>query len=216
MTTRPLVICLHGSGSSAAIFRAQARRICSALQSQINFLFIDAPFEGPAGPGVLPFFEDAGPYFYWFTDDGHDEQLRMAEWNTILSTLEAFLGRHGYRTTDVKGVMGFSQGALVGSILLKQAKAHGDERWAGLSYGLMLCGGGGEQTISKIGLLDVPSVHLHGMQDPYLINSRRLLKCYDPTTATIITHSGSHHIPTSTEDVDRLATAIARVSKEGA
>lgn len=213
MAARPLIICLHGSGSSAAIFHAQARRICSKLGSQFNFLFIDAPFQGPAGPGILPFFEDAGPYYYWFTNDGHDEQSREAEWNAILSTLEGFLEGHGYRTTDVKGVMGFSQGALVSSLLLKQAKVQRDMHWSALAYGILLCGGGGELGISKVGHLNVPSVHLHGLRDPYLVNGRRLLKCYNPATATVVTHNAGHQMPTATDDVKRLADAIAQVSR---
>ncbi|KAK0645253.1 Esterase FUS5 [Lasiodiplodia hormozganensis] len=209
MPSRPLVICLHGSGSSAAIFHAQARRIRSTLASQFEFLFIDAPFESPPGPGILPFFEDAGPYFRWFTNE---ERSREAEWSAILSTLEAALERCGRAPSDVRAVMGFSQGALVASLLLHQAKVQADPRWSALSYSILLCGGGAESAVSK--LLNVPSVHLHGLKDPYLINGRLLLKWYNPANATVITHDGGHHMPTATDDVKRLADAIVQVNRQ--
>ncbi|OJD09768.1 hypothetical protein ACJ73_10099 [Blastomyces percursus] len=67
MTPSPLpsILCLHGSGTSAAIFKIQTIRLRRELQHHFSFVFIDAPFETEPGPGVLPVFADAGPYFTW-------------------------------------------------------------------------------------------------------------------------------------------------------
>ncbi|OJD15723.1 hypothetical protein AJ78_04058 [Emergomyces pasteurianus Ep9510] len=61
----PSILCLHGSGTSAAIFKIQTIRLRRELQHRFSFVFIDAPFETDPGPGVLPVFADAGPYFTW-------------------------------------------------------------------------------------------------------------------------------------------------------
>ncbi|EGE78113.1 hypothetical protein RJZ56_005188 [Blastomyces dermatitidis] len=61
----PSILCLHGSGTSAAIFKIQTIRLRRELQHHFSFVFIDAPFETEPGPGVLPVFADAGPYFTW-------------------------------------------------------------------------------------------------------------------------------------------------------
>ncbi|EEH03892.1 conserved hypothetical protein [Histoplasma capsulatum G186AR] len=67
MTTDPLpsILCLHGSGTSAAIFKIQTIRLRRELQHRFSFVFIDAPFQTDPDPGVLPVFADAGPYFTW-------------------------------------------------------------------------------------------------------------------------------------------------------
>ncbi|EEH16749.2 hypothetical protein PABG_06836 [Paracoccidioides brasiliensis Pb03] len=61
----PSILCLHGSGTSAAIFEVQTARVRRELQNRFSFVFLDAPFETNPGPGVLPVFADAAPYFTW-------------------------------------------------------------------------------------------------------------------------------------------------------
>ncbi|OAX78113.1 hypothetical protein ACJ72_07582 [Emergomyces africanus] len=61
----PSILCLHGSGTSAAIFKTQTIRLRRELQHRFSFVFINAPFETDPGPGVLPVFAEAGPYYTW-------------------------------------------------------------------------------------------------------------------------------------------------------
>lgn len=55
----------------------------------------------------------------------------------------------------------------------------------------------------------IPSVHVHGLQDPWLGEARELLKnCYDSRYATLVEFQGGHHVPSAQKDIDELARAI--------
>ena len=60
------LLCLHGSGSSANIFRLQLAKFRMALKDKFEFVCIDAPYPASAGPGILPLFAGAGPFYSWF------------------------------------------------------------------------------------------------------------------------------------------------------
>lgn len=72
MSDLPLIACFHGGGSNSEIFEIQCFRLQEKLQSDFRFMYFDAPFTCPAGPGVLPAFEDYGPFRTWFkkSEDG--------------------------------------------------------------------------------------------------------------------------------------------------
>ncbi|KAL8724354.1 MAG: hypothetical protein Q9181_006865, partial [Wetmoreana brouardii] len=106
----PCLLCLHGGGTSAYIFNIQTRRLQRALAKHFRFVFVDAPFECPAGPGVLPFFEGLGPYRRWIDENGSDEdKVRPLIRKTIAEDGGNFVG-----------VLGFSQGARLALGLLHE------------------------------------------------------------------------------------------------
>lgn len=213
-TSRARILCLHGGGTSAAIFFAQTRRIRSALQSHFTFLFVDGPIEAGPGPGVLPYFEDSGPFYYWFSGAVvASDAARNAEVDAASRSIEVALAARGEATRDIVGVMGFSQGTITASLLLQRAQS-GDASWAGLRFGILLCGGGQEELLGVNGELEVPSVHLHGLNDPWLANSRSLAKCYHPDAAVVMEFDGGHHIPTEAREIEQLAALVIEVSQD--
>lgn len=111
------------------------------------------------------------------------------------------------------GVLGFSQGTIAASLLLWQAR-NGDNRWTELRFGVMLCGGCRADVVGMIGeKLDVPSVHLHGLDDPCLQSSRLLTECFRKDKATVMEFEGGHHCPTGERDVQRLAGLVLKASE---
>ncbi|KAL8948757.1 MAG: hypothetical protein Q9222_005082 [Ikaeria aurantiellina] len=112
---RPCLLCLHGGGTSAYILSLQTRRLQRALSVHYRFVFVDAPFECDAGPGVLPFFEGLGPYRRWINADGEDE-------GRVRPLLHKTMMEDG---GDFVGVLGFSQGARLAVGLLHEQQQPG-------------------------------------------------------------------------------------------
>ena len=65
--TKPVMIMLHGSGSSAAIFGIQTHFLAKELSQTFDLVFLDAPTPSTPGPGVLPLFAGMPGYFRWLT-----------------------------------------------------------------------------------------------------------------------------------------------------
>ncbi|KAE8154022.1 serine hydrolase FSH [Aspergillus avenaceus] len=116
----PAILCLHGAGTNSSIFQLQARRIVATLQSSFRFIFIDAPFGSPPGPGVHPAFTDLGPFYRWHCDsnviDEFDitlEDVERERWQVrdlIASHIKSERATGG---PGIVGVMAFSQGTRV-------------------------------------------------------------------------------------------------------
>ncbi|MCJ1406591.1 hypothetical protein MMC19_000657 [Ptychographa xylographoides] len=157
----PRILCLHGGGSSAAIFHAQSRNLRSLLSSHFTFTFIDAPLPSPAGPGVLPLYKDMGPFYRWEWPRGSEEygdigeEQRTAEGRVVVRRLDAEMkkareGEDGEENANrgFVGVMGFSQGARAAAGLLmreqrkkeKVSAARDDNGEGCLTFGVMVAG----------------------------------------------------------------------------
>ena len=97
---------LHGGGVSGSIFTIQTRKVVWKLKPQFDLVFLDAPWVCPPGPGVLPVFADAGPFYRWArwheTEDG----------NKLADRLREVLSKPG---GEWVGVLGFSQGGRLAS-----------------------------------------------------------------------------------------------------
>lgn len=222
----PRILCLHGGGTSKLIFKFQARKLIRALRPHFRLVFIDAPFESGPGPGVLPVFEGAGPFYEWLTkDEKEEEQVRL--------TLQKKL--HEDDGAPVVGVLGFSQGTRIAAGLL-----HEQENTRGvapsLSFGVFLNGNYPPlrqpshsstviPTITEFtqreslkewndtheGIIHLPSVHVHGRQDYLLPRSRLLAQCFDPNTATVFEFDNGHHLPVGEDDTQKIADEIVRI-----
>ena len=205
------------------IFSLQTRKIQYALRQHFRFVFLDGPFESTPGPGVMPFFKGCGPFWRWVKTEGrHDIEVRQA--------LRKALAEEG---GPFVGVLGFSQGARLaaGVLLEQQEKGHvegHDFRFAvcfnGTYPALLLApeepSVGSRPTSSKELTqwdeahdlrIRLPSIHVHGDQDPYVHCSKLLARCFDRKNATIFDFENGHHLPTSMSDTERVAEEILRV-----
>lgn len=117
----PRILCLHGGGVTAEVFRMQARGIQNRLRPHFRLVYADGPFLCDPGPGIVPVYADYAPFRRWLrwlpehqeidADSALDEiwyQLRLA-----MDTDD----REG-ATGEWVGLMGFSQGAKMSACLL--------------------------------------------------------------------------------------------------
>ncbi|KAF2502573.1 hypothetical protein BU16DRAFT_568751 [Lophium mytilinum] len=123
---KPTILCFHGSGSNAMIFNVQLARLARLLRPTFDLVILDGPFVGASGPGILPFFEDCGPYTYWThparngttgSDKGTGiEGVMLPEVaDVIMKAVREVEAKGG----EVVGACGFSQGSRVVAGLLK-------------------------------------------------------------------------------------------------
>ena len=153
------VLCLHGHGTSAQIFRAQtgsfqrlhvlmtvsniafAAAFRSKLDKSWQFEFVDAPFPCPPAPGIDVLFTKSENYTWW--PKNSVQAIRASHlW------LDDYLEEHG----PYDGVCGFSQGCLlINSYLLYHARETPEValpfRWA-----VFLCGGVAFPVLEDLGL----------------------------------------------------------------
>ncbi|KAI4216327.1 MAG: hypothetical protein LQ351_001337 [Letrouitia transgressa] len=220
----PCILCLHGGGTSALIFKIQTRRLQRLLANRFRFVFVDAPFEGEAGPGVLPYFEGMGPFYRWINSDGDDEAK-------VRPLLEKTMADDG---GNFVGVLGFSQGARLALGLLHEKQQRRVGAFNNFGFGIFLCG-----TYPPLGLasalfpvtpvakfkdqqwdsrheavLNIPSIHVLGARDPFLIKSRLLVQCSEPSSRTVYKFDIGHHLPVMPADNQLLADSIIKLHED--
>lgn len=146
----PRVLCLHGGGVNASIFRNQMRAFLGhpELAPRFRFVFVEAPFLCDEGIGVKPVYSDWGPYRRWSRWLPSHEAIDAGTCqHEILYAIEQGM-RADEGSSEYVGVLGFSQGAKVAcSLLLKQQldEAAGREVEAGavlgkFQFGIIMAG----------------------------------------------------------------------------
>jgi len=230
----PRILCLHGGGTSALIFKIQTRRIQYALRNKFNFVFVDAPFESGPGPGVLPVFEECGPYYQWI----YAPNPLMGQKRVRQVLREAIKADGG----EFVGLLGFSQGGRLTAGLLADLQNKEDTNLPAWKFGVCLCasyppysldyarkvaageewkgesdGNGEIREPEAHELIRIASVHVRGTDDPHLEKGRRLVKYFDKETLTSMEFKMSHNLPgaagdTTSEkgDTDKIKDAILR------
>jgi len=217
-TTPRKVVCFHGFGSSATIFLMQARNIRYALEGKIEFIFVDAPIPSEPGPGILPVWADAGPYYAWYPrrltmeapSDDSSKQAFKKYLDEASKDVERSLEGQGVKASEISGVMGFSQGTVLGSYLLIQHQ-RGDRTWANLSFGIMVCGAGPQLLLLLLEgeKIQLPSLHVRGERDGYVEMSRKLEReVYEADKVQSCEFDGVHQMPLYGEQTKKFAEMI--------
>ncbi|KAI0970357.1 serine hydrolase FSH [Xylaria arbuscula] len=109
------ILCLHGQGTSASIFRKQTEHMRKMLPADYQFYFFDGRHKCEADQEVLDFF--LPPYWAWYSTP----------------TTHSVLGAHGQVLSIIRehgefdAVIGFSQGAAVAASLLLHQELLGEE-----------------------------------------------------------------------------------------
>jgi predicted esterase len=206
-TSLPSILCLHGAGTNSAIFNVQTIRLQRALSSKFNFIFLDAPFPGPPGPGVLPVFDSCEPFLRWTRSPG-DSNL-PEETKTLISTV--------CKETEFVGVLGFSQGAKLAAGLLLEQQVRGRK---GFRFGVLLMavspplvsGLSDEQRATKIA---VPSVVVLGKEDPWRDEGRRLYdEFWEKGKANLLELEVGHRLPDLEAENQMVVDEILRLYRE--
>lgn len=238
--TRPRVLCLHGGGVNREVFQQQARALIRALPD-LRLVFADAPFFCDAGPGIVPVYQDQGPFRRWLRwlpeQPEIDNETATDEIKYAIETCK----QTDCGTGPWVALLGFSQGAKVAASLLydqqirveKTGKADTDYKFAVLLAGrhplISLCEHSRSPSVPNAGdisegfdysgvnqsILKLPTIHVHGLQDPGLHLHRRLLQQYcEPATSTLVEWQGTHRVPIKKADVDKVCAEIYRIARE--
>ncbi|GLI79439.1 hypothetical protein PoHVEF18_007774 [Penicillium ochrochloron] len=217
----PRILCLHGGGTNARIFRAQCRGILKHLQHEFRFVFAQAPFPSAAGPDVLSVYKQWGPFSRWLraspgdaeSQDTVTELDRTLETAMNLDTLEGATG-------EWVGVLGFSQGAkLAASLLYRQQRTPSLSK-TNFRFGILLAGSAPLATLDPDydlypgPALSIPTIHMHGLHDPGLHRHRQLYASCRRDTAKLLEWDGHHRLPIKTKDLLPLAQQIRELAED--
>ncbi|PWA35562.1 serine hydrolase FSH [Artemisia annua] len=187
---KPRFLCLHGHGSSAAIFRTYFDKWPESVTSKIDLVFINGPF----------------PIGYPTPDDEHFEWFTLDKVNTEHDNFEEGISYIENRMIELgpfDGVLGFSQGAIVtGSLPGMQEQGVCLKKVGKIEHVVIISGaklGGKLFPLPKLAEaaytspIDIPSLHIFGKNDVARLNAPELVEAYvDPL---VIYHHGGHEVP---------------------
>lgn len=239
----PRILCLHGGGTNSRIFHMQCRALSHYLKSHFRLVYAEASFPSTPGPDVLSVYAECGPFKRWVVtvEPNAVERKPKETWTAIEEGVgdamdaDDALGATG----EWVAILGFSQGAkIAASILLRQQEAPrslGRMRRsdAGFRFGILMAGRGPllpvdadnaswleeserfdyDSNTKANRVLRIPTIHVHGLQDPGLGYHQILLEEWcDPTTTTLVEWDGNHRLPFKTNDVKVVIDKIHEVA----
>lgn len=243
----PRILCLHGGGTNARIFRMQCHVLQRYLSRSFRLVYPEARLSAQPGPDVISVYNDYGPFKAWqqlTPTDGSDcrapgtvDLFEQALFDAMYAD-----DRRG-ATGEFVALLGFSQGAkMAASILHMQQLRHQRPswtpygRWPEFRFAVLMAGRGplvylaSDMPIPR-GLVDatkpapttmedvaipidenilrIPTIHVHGLQDPGLELHRDMLRCYcSPSSVTLIEWEGDHRLPIRSKHVGPIVEQI--------
>lgn len=234
--TLPRILCLHGGGVNATVFRLQCRTIISQLARSFRLVFLDGPYASPAHADIVPVYGDMGPFYRWLDDESGAEVVM----GRCLAAMQ-----HDEGSGAWAGVLGFSQGAKMAVSLLwaqQQQQQTQQEAWTDFKFGVLMAGSApvvnlderlarprhvAEATASSLNfddwperphgehVVDLPTLHVHGLEDPGLERHRRLRELYcRPDRTRLVEWHGGHRLPIKTSDVQLVVSGIFEMARE--
>ena len=213
--SKPRVLCLHGRGLNSVYFRGQLLGLIRR-NPDLDFYFLQGHLPSEVAPEALgawqvalkPQERRAWQYFTLCRDEGAEPANRWKAGHDAAEGLEHVWEAacaESRQNGPFYAALGFSQGANVAAALLAKQAAGGDT--LGLRCSVNLCGGiwgfwsdGCKVTgaaipgMPSLPLRGVSSLHVIGLQDPYLAQSRSLVQGYAPENCErrILQHDGGH------------------------
>lgn len=144
----PRILCLHGGGTNARIFRSQCRVLSTHLKGKIRLVFAEAPLQCYAGPDVLSVYKEWGPFKSWIPSALGCPEVDN---HTAIELFKEALDRAMDEDDDLGatgpwvGLLGFSQGAkMCASLLylqqLRQMHKLNLNRRLDFRFGILLAG----------------------------------------------------------------------------
>ena len=221
-TALPAILCLHGGGSTATVFKIQTRRLQWNLGKQFRFVFPQAPIEGSPGTGMLPVFASCAPFYRWVSrrfkiNERGDEMTPEDEVKVIDDIILKAMEENGGVDSFV-GVIGFSQGArLTAGLLLRQRleeQQWGSSRWK-FKFGVVIGGPfppisvhSGDLALDYNVLKNIPTLHAWGRDDFVGDGSKAMADACDSPDCFVFHYDGGHHLPLKDKEAKELCGLI--------
>lgn len=143
------ILCLHGGGTNAGIFRMQCRKIAEDLKGEFRLVYVEAPFPSEAGPDVMTVFANDGPFKRWLRfGPMHPEITPEAAVAKLDQAIEAAMADDDEAggSGEWTALLGFSQGAKICASLLyrQQCQVADDQRdpMPKFRFGVLMAGRG--------------------------------------------------------------------------
>jgi hypothetical protein len=194
------------------------------LKTQVEFDFVDAPFEGTPAPGIEKFFEP--PYFVW------NRYYVPSEVSKVHDYVRAVVAQNG----PYDGVIGFSEGAALAAALLLEDASSIDRRYVPMfriavflnavnllspstALGKKMLENDARNAMDTFteglnkdqypaldcvyalcaktvpALINVPTLHIVGLKDGFRDFSEDLIKLCEGRSAMAVRSSASHEMP---------------------
>lgn len=247
----PRILCLHGGGTNAHIFKSQCRLLELKLGPYFRLAYAQAPYTSLPGPDVASVYADSGPFtrwLRWLPEHPYvDDETTRSDLERCVKTAMDDDDRAG-ATGPWVGLLGFSMGArFAASLLFKHQKRveklGADKAGSTWKFGVLMAGLPPLVSLdpevftssmlsdpSQIGLaetidpkdmesdeyiLELPTIHLHGLYDPNLELNRELMEQYcNGDTVRVLEWDGGHRVPLKATDIDPLVEMILEVADE--
>ncbi|TLS27250.1 hypothetical protein PpBr36_04259 [Pyricularia pennisetigena] len=214
------ILCLHGGGASADIFRFQTSSLRAALTEHYDFLYACAPHLATPGPDVLPFFAGMDPFYSWFRPIHPDPEAEIATFNeAVKGFVDKYLAANP--GSKIVGVLGFSQGAVASTLLLWQRQVDKVTWLPDLRFAVLLCPGYSEvatkymlsvceeQNLGAHGVVvTLPTLHVHGRQDTVNLPQSRRMYATHYKGARLQEFDGEHEVPKRVGDVKKIVEYV--------
>ena len=228
-TKKPVMVMLHGSGSSSAIFGIQTHPLAKELSKTFDLVFIDAPILSDPGPGILPLFANMPAYYRWLAPEEKSAALRFAELFEVAYYIEIQLVSQNIEPSQVAAFLGFSQGALAALAMLAFRLIE-QSAWENLRFCVSLGAGTAGDTARMEGIREMMgtlsatlgredgkfpgySVHASGLRDEWYDDGQQIMEmCVGEKTKTL-DYAGGHVLPRQKRDVITLAQTIRHVDE---
>ncbi|GAW13433.1 hypothetical protein ANO14919_028190 [Xylariales sp. No.14919] len=134
----PRILCLHGGGTNARIFRAQCRVLSRLLEPHFRLAYAEAPYASPPGPDVVAVYAGDGPFKRWLrwlpTHEPIDSETAVRDVDRVI--------KEAMDADDAAGadgpwvaLLGFSQGAKLAASLLFRQQQRAQRRAGGAKGG---------------------------------------------------------------------------------
>ncbi|KNG80569.1 putative EF-hand calcium-binding domain protein [Aspergillus nomiae NRRL 13137] len=141
------ILCLHGRGTSAQIFRSQTTSFRSRLEDlPITFDFIDAPYTTTAASGIDLFYEP--PYYTFWRNDSIPDIYKARDW-----LLDLISEKGPY-----DAVLSFSQGCSLAALTLLLHAHETPHAPPPFKAAIFICGGAPLPLLEELGYNITPEM----------------------------------------------------------
>jgi pimeloyl-ACP methyl ester carboxylesterase len=201
------LLALHGFTQNGSGFRAALDGLAGRLPRDVELVCLDAPHS--CSEGAVERLRSARgleapppPWLSWW--DATDDGTVYHGLEETLAVIRAALERH-----PNAGILGFSQGAILGAAIAALAE-RGD--LPAIAYAILVAGRVPRATAltpAFTTLIDVPSLHVWGTEDSFAVaEAPVLVERFAPAVRQTVVWKGPHTVPTRGPAADRIVEFV--------
>jgi predicted esterase len=202
------LLVLHGYTMNGETMRRHMAALAAQFPSALRVVYASAPHPCSAEAverfyGASSLNRPAPPYLAWW--DATDDGTEYRGWEATRDELRALVADEG-----PVGVLGFSQGAILGAFLAAAAQ-HG--QFPPLQFAVLIAGRTPRATAFQPlfdRTLSLPSLHVWGERDGMAEGSRELTGHFDASTSEVVTWDGTHRVPAAGPGASAIVRFVER------